>query len=840
MTSTLTLLGDLRRDVLYAIRSLAKSPAFTAAAVLTLAVGIGAATTICTVVDAVLLQPLPVLDGDRLVRIIENERPRTMAGVDYQEYLEWRLRATTLSGLAAVTFNPRFMIRTPAGLARLTGASVSANYFEVLGARAVFGRTLTSGDADNPDVIVLGFYTWQRHFGSDPAVIGSRVEVLTGSVSRSATVVGVMPESMETIGAPMDLYAPIVSRPTGSVRLTSLVGRLRDGVSVLAASQEADRIGSAVRPPRPASAPALTRPRFEAQNLKDDVVAALQPALRIFLSAVALVLTIVCANVTGLLLARGTGRRRELATRAALGASRGRLVRQMLAECLVLTAAGGVTGAALGALGVSLVKQLATTQAQGVFRIVLGANILPRANEVGVDVRLFAIALALAGATTMVFGILPALNLTRTSRLSIDARGAGTPGRDSRLRMALVVGQVAMATVLLVGAGLLAASFVKLATVEKGYNPDRVLAFQLALPGEYPIARKARTIEAVLGEVRGMPGVEAAGFAYAGILVGVQDTVGSFVPPGGTLDGVSQEPDRPRLKTLSAGYLEAAGVELLEGRLLRESDTAGAPPVILINQTVRRRYFGAGSPVGASMQWHGGRGDPVRVEIAGVIADVRQGAIAREPYAEIFMDYRQVIAIHERWGAPAGVIDHLAFGFLSFAMRTRGAPAVAIPAVRRAIARVDANAGLDAIMPMSSLVSSSVARQRFSAVVLGVFAAVAAVLAAIGIYGVLAYAVAQRTQEIGVRMALGAGRRDVLLLIAGRGLVYAAIGIACGLAGAAALTRYLQAVLYGVTPLHAGTFVFVAVAYAGVAALASYLPARRAAQVDPMVALRSE
>ena len=213
MTSTLTLLGDLRRDVLYAIRSLAKSPAFTAAAVLTLAVGIGATTAICTVVDAVLLQPLPVRDGDRLVRIVEHERPRNMAGVDYHEYLEWRSRATTLSGLAAVTFNPRFMMRTPAGLARLTGASVSANYFEVLGARALLGRTLMSGDADNPDVIVLGFYTWQRHFGSDPAVIGSRVEVRTGSASRSATVVGVMPESMETIGAPMDLYAPIVSRP---------------------------------------------------------------------------------------------------------------------------------------------------------------------------------------------------------------------------------------------------------------------------------------------------------------------------------------------------------------------------------------------------------------------------------------------------------------------------------------------------------------------------------------------------------------------------------------------------------------------------------------------------
>ena len=336
--------------------------------------------------------------------------------------------------------------------------------------------------------------------------------------------------------------------------------------------------------------------------------------------------------------------------------------------------------------------------------------------------------------------------------------------------------------------------------------------------------------------------MEAAGFAYTSVLVVSGPAIGFVrVPPGGTLNAVSQDPDRPRLKSLTPGISRLPEWGCLEGRLLRESDAVGAPPVIVINQTMRRRYFGAGSPVGASMNWRGSPAIRCGSRMQGITSKRPGRARSRgHPSPRCRSNYRQFIAIHERWGAPAGVIDHLAFGFLSFAMRTCGAPAASIPAVRRAIARVDASAGLDAIMPMSSLVASAVARQRFSAIVLGVVPAVAAVLAAIGIYGVLAYAVAQRTQEIGLRMALGAGRRDVLLLIAGRGLAYAAIGIASGLAGAAALTGYLQAVLYGVTPLHAGTFVGVAVAFAGVAALASFLPARRAAQVDPMIALRHE
>jgi predicted permease len=677
------------------------------------------------------------------------------------------------------------------------------------------------------------------------------VQFRSGSLAgRSLTVIGVMPESMETIGAPMDVYVPMAAAPNAATTgLTQLIGRVRAGTALAAAADEANVIGAGVRPPRPASAPPLTGARFEVRNLKDDLFdppvgrqgggPSVRTILGIFLGAVTVVLLIVCANVANLLLARGTARRRELTTRLALGATRWQLARQILAECTVLAAAGGAIGAWLGAGGVSAIKWLATVEAQGVFRVVFGDNLLPRANEVGIHLPLFGIAFAVAVISTFAFGLLPAFQLSRSNQLlAIGSRAGGATKHETRVGAVLVVGELAMATVLLVAAGLLSASFLNLARVEKGYDPNSVLAFQLVLPGEYPTARKAESIEAVLGAIRAIPGVSAAGFAYAGIMIGVQDTVGSFVPSGTPPETPGQ--DRPRLKTLSAGYFESTGATLLDGRLLSDRDSAAAPPVIVINQSAQRRYFGSVNPVGAFMDWHGQRGGHVPVQVVGVIADVRQGALNREPYPEIFMDYRQVIALQQRWGVPAGAVDHLAFGFMSFAMRTPGDPTKVIPYVRQAIARADPNAALDAITPLDRLVANSVARQRFYAVMLAAFAAVAALLGAVGVYGILAYFVVERTREIGVRMALGAGRREVIRLVLGRGLLYAAIGIALGLAGAAAGTRSLEAMLYGITPLDGWTFAAAAVAFAAIAALASYLPARRATHLDPMVALRIE
>jgi putative ABC transport system permease protein len=855
MTPPTTWLFDAWRDARYALRALARNRGFTAVAVLTLSIGVGATTAICTLANTILLAPLPLLDANRLVRIVENDRPRGLPNLTYREYHDWQARTTTLTGLATSTSHPQVVVRTPAGLARMTGGMVSSNYFEVLGARAMLGRTLTSADGPSPDVVVLGYYAWQRLFDSNPQVIGSIVEFRSGDLAgRSMTVVGVMPESWETIGAPMDCYAPIVAAASpGAIGVGSLIGRLRDGLSLAAASQEANAIGMAVRPPRPASAPPLRGARFDAREMTDGILdpppgrlggpGLASPAitLRIFVAAVCVVLLIVCANLANLLMVRGTARRRELATRLALGASRGRLVRLMFAECVVLAGVGGILGAAVAAIGLALIKRLMTIDAQGVFRIVFGESVLPRAGEVALDLRLVVMACLVTGIATLAFGLLPAVRLSRTNQLeAMGSRGAGAARRDTRVRNTLVIVQVAMATMLLVGAGLLVTSFARLVAVDKGYDPDGALAFQLVLPADYPASRKAESIEAVLRAARAVPDVAAAGFAYAGLLVPVQNTVGSFVPPGHTLEIVSRDRDRPRLRSLSAGYLEAAGATLLRGRPIRETDGASAPPVAVINRTVQRRYFGDANPVGSFMDWHGGPGPAVPVQIVGVVADVRQAALSREPWPEVFMDYRQVITLQRRWRASPGAVDALAFGFMSFALRTRGDPARAIPAVRRAITRGDPDAGIDAIAPVDRLVASSVARQRFYAVMLAGFAAIAALLAAVGIYGVLAYAVVERTREIGIRMALGAQRGQVLGAVLGRGVLLAVVGIAVGLVGAAGVTHYLQSMLYGIAPLDRGTFLAVALAFAAVASLASYIPARRATEVDPMVALRTE
>jgi len=832
---------DAKRDVAYALRSLMKSPAFTFAAVLTLAIGIGATTAIYSVVDRVLLQPLPFPDSDRLIRIAENQPTPGIPAITYHEYLDWRSRTTRLSGLAAVGYTPQAMMATGEGTFRMAGGLVSTNYFEVVGVQAMLGRTIVSNDDLDTDVMVLTFETWQRHFQADPEIVGTPVAVRTGGSKRLLTVVGVLPEGLEQFVPSVDFYTPMVVSPDSRSGISLMIGRLGDGVALAAASEEANTIGEALRPPRPATAGPLTGPRIQAEPLKDRIVAALKPALRIFLAAVVAILMIACVNVANLLLARGSARQREIAVRLAIGASRGRIVRQVLTECFVLASLGGLLGAALGAGGVYLVKSLSTVESEGIFRLVFSQTILPRANEVSVDIRMFVIAFALTVLTSVIFGVLPALRLSKTDHLqAIGSRGSSAARHDTRLRSMLVVGQLAMATALLIGAGLLAHSFLNLSRVEKGYDARGALAFQLVLPADYSTVRKGDTIEGLLKRLRLTPGVEAAGFAYAGILLGVEDMAGTWVPPGRTREELQFELSKPRLKSLSPGYLEAMGVTLLAGRHLDVRDWATAAPSVVINRSVGRQLFGELDPIGASLAWHGGRGEPLLVTVVGVVEDVRQGAIDKAPYSEIFMDYRQVIAAQQRRGAPTPMVEQLGFGFLSFGIRTAGDPKDAIPMVRKAVKDQDPNAGIDAIVPMEQLVSNSVARQRFYAVVLSVFAGVAGLLAAIGIYGVLAYTVVQRTQEIGVRIALGAQRGQVQGLLLRQGLVMAAIGIGLGLVLATVGVRYMTGMLFGLEPLDMTTFAAVGTAFAAITGMASYLPARRATHVDPVVALRFE
>lgn len=851
-------IDDVPRDVAYAFRSLRKNAAFTVAAVLTLSIGIGATTAIYSVVATVLLRPLPFPGSERLVAITEPERPRNLRGIDYQEFLEWRSRTKTLEAMAAHTFNPQVIMATREGTVRLTAATVSTNYFDVMGVTAAIGRTIAPADETNPEIVVLSHGAWRTHFRSNPDAVGSVIELRgdimngpsnlgakPGEAGRLLTVVGVLPEKYDTYGMAFEVYLPMAAVISGRPPGVTVEARLRPDVTLSAAEDEANSIGNAVRPPRPSDAPALTRPRFRVSAMKDDLVDPIRPALRVFLVAVGVMLLIVCANVANLLMARGTARSREIAVRLAIGASRARVMRQILTECLVLAALGGTLGAALGAAGVGLVKQLATINAQGVFRIVFGGHLLPRLQEVDVDGSVLLTALVLSLAASVLFGVLPAWQLSRVSQLqALGARGATGSRRDTRARTALVVSQLVLATVLLVGAGLLVNSFISLSRVEKGYDPSNVVAFQLVLPAEYATERKAATIESLLAALRGRAEVEHAGFAYAGILLGLQDTVGYFVPPGQTSEEMQTEPEKPRLKSLSPGYLETMGVPLLDGRYLYERDAAGSFNIV-VNRTVATRYFGGANAVGQTLIWRTGAGlNPTLkpfdapLQIVGVVEDIRQGRVATPAYAEIFMDYRQIRAIHERMNFPKGRIEQISFGFMSFGVKTRNDPAGFIPSVRDLVRTIDSNASLDAIHTMDEMVGYSTARQRFYAVLLGIFAAVAGLLAAIGIYGVLAYAVVQRTQEIGVRMALGAERRQVMALILRRGFLVGAVGIGVGLAGAFAGARYMQSMLFGVEPRDPATFVTVAAAFAVIALVASYLPARRATRVDPMVALR--
>jgi putative ABC transport system permease protein len=489
-----------------------------------------------------------------------------------------------------------------------------------------------------------------------------------------------------------------------------------------------------------------------------------------------------------------------------------------------------------------VLRNLASPNAQGPFLISFGGTMIPRLHEVVVDGRMLAIAMGLSALTALVISVLPVLRLSRIDHVqAIGARGASGEASgvrsDTRLRNLLVAGQMATTTLLLVGAGLLVNSFSRLAHVDPGWNASGLLTFYLVIPQEYHTQRKALLVEELLGELRRTPGARGAGFTYAGPLLGLIDHFGVFVPPGRTREEMRGIPDPPQIRSVSHDFLQTMGGRLLAGRWLEPRDDAGAPPVIVVNRSLATRFFGSDDPVGQLVHLDG-RMDLPPQQVVGVVDDMRQARLDREPAPQFFVDYRQVLALTRARQLPVAEQERLAFGFLSFVVRTDGDPARLIAPVRSLIGRVDANVGIDALIPMDQLVASSLTRQRFYAAVMGVFAAIAALLSAIGIYGLLAYAVGQRTREFGVRTALGARSRDVLAMVLRQGLRLTSIGIGIGLAAAIALTRYIEGMLYGVTPLDPLTYIATVALFAAVASIASYLPARRATRIDPIMALK--
>jgi putative ABC transport system permease protein len=816
------------QDVRYAGRSLSRSPGFALVAGLTLALGIGANTAIFAVVNAVLVRPLPSHDAARLVRLAEltpaaesaDGRPRRSGAISVAELLELRRHTTALSHVA-FSGGPAIMTISGRGEAtRLQGMVVAPGMFETLGVAPLLGRGFdATEEAPGADaVIVLSYPAWQRHFAGDPGIVGETVTLANSLSSNPSpkvyTVVGVMPRGFEFADSQMQFWIPVSWAPSSR---GSMMGRLAPGASIQAA---AAGVGAVLRDLRGAK-PSTT---YELVPARDGVVESVRPALLVLTAASVFVLLIACVNVGNLLFARSVTRRREIAVRAALGAGRGRLIGLLLTESVILGLLGGLGGALLAVGGVRLLKTLGTTLA----RMDLGVQLLfPRLEEIGVDAAVVAYVVVTSLITGVLFGLAPAVRHSRPG-LAIDAlrEGAATVYsgfsllRGGRTRALLVCVEIALAMMVLAGGALLMQSFLKLSGVDHGYQPKNVLTFQVALPtGRYPLAALKVFADDLVARVGTVPGVLAAAHGQLP-LVGLRESARFRKTPA-----VPVKPEGPEIRLVSRDYLDVMGIKVLAGRGFRETDRAGQPRVLLVNEVVARREFPGASAVG--QQVFAGP-DAVAWEIVGVVADVRQSGLDLEPGPQVFAQVSQ-------W--PGTTVFPLG---PYFSARTASNPAAIVPHVREIARQLDAEAGLFNVATMEQVVANRISRLRLYAVLLAIFAGVAGALAAIGIYGVMAYAVAQRRREIGIRMALGARPSAVMVLVLGQSTLVTLVGIAAGLAGAAAVTRYLHGMLFGLTPLDPATFVAVSIVFAAVATLAAYLPARGATKVDPMIALRSE
>jgi len=799
-------------ELRWALRSLLRSPGFTAAAVLTLAIGIGATSAVFSVIDAVLLRPLPYERPEELVQVVESIPPLGIDrfGVSPGEFLAWRERGAVFERLAAVEYRS----------ANLTGdgepeavplARLSADYFPMLGIVPARGRAF-GADEEAPGreaAVVLGHGLWMRRYGGDPGIVGRSVRV----DGRPHTVVGILSEGTrlpQDTELAVPLALPAALRDERGHHFLDVVGRLRAGVDIARAGAVMDALAASIWADRPVGG--LVH-EVRLIPLQEERVGGSRPALGMLLGAVGVVLLIACANVAGLMLSRAAARERDLAVRAALGAGRGRLVAFRIAEGLVLAVFGGVLGVLFALWGVDLLP-----------RLLPGG--LAQVDRIGIDGAVLAFAAAVVLATGVAVGLAPALHDRRSAPLAIlHAGGALTAGAGrQRLRSILVCAEIALTIVLLVGAALLLRSFLSLRALDPGFTAAGRVVADLALPeaGYTDAARRTAFYDDLLERVAALPGVEAAG------LVNVLPLSGSNTSSNYTIEGdpSSGQPDRPHAdrRSASAGYFRAAGMRLTRGRPFGERDTASAQPVAIVNQAFAARRFAGGDAIGRRLRL--GSGDlnaSPWMEIVGVVADVRHQALDAAPREEMYLPHAQA-----------------ASETMTLVVSARGDPAPLGAALRAQVRALDADLPLASIRPMEEVVASSLAPRRAAMTLVGAFAAIAVLLAAVGLYGLVSYSVAQRTREIGLRMALGARASDVLRLVLGQGIRLVAAGVGAGLLAAFMAARLMRGLLFGVGAADPWTYVWVVVLLAAVAALASALPARRAARVDPMTAIRSE
>ncbi|MGH9838506.1 MAG: ABC transporter permease [Blastocatellia bacterium] len=812
----------LLQDISYGIRQLAKTPSFTIVAILSLAIGIGANSAIFSVANALLLRPLPYKDAERLV-ILWNRSPGLNIELDWfslGQYLDIKAENWVFEQ-TAVTLGASFNLTGQGVPEHVEGAWASASLFPLLGVQPAEGRLFSpeENEKGKAQTVILSHGFWQRRFGADGGGVGRTLTLN----DQSYTIAGVTPpgfslhkEVMLTVNGigRADLFLPLqfseADRTKRGGEDFNIFARLKPGVTVAAAQADMDRIAAQMKRQYPENYPANGGLTLSVVSLLEQVVGDIRLALYVLLGAVGFVLLIACANVANLLLARAAARQKEIAIRTAIGASRLRILRQLLTESVLLSLAGGAVG---------ILIALAAIRAMRVF----GAANIPRLNEIGIDGRVMIFTFFVSLITGILFGLFPALRASRVElHETLKEGGRGTPGiGHQRLRNLLVVAEVALSLVLLVGAGLLIRSYQRIQNASPGFDPRNVLSLRLALPASrYATPESVFNFYKQLGErVKALPGVEQLGMNFflplsSNSAAWGPITIEGYVPKAASELIISNE------RWISNGYLRAMGIPLVQGRSFDERDVKGAPEVVLVNEALAARFWPNEDPIGKRLQ-RGGKG-PWRM-VAGVVRDLKEVNLESEPAITIFHPIDQ-FTIRNRYLVARTAVD----------------PAAMTAAVTREIHALDAELPVYDVSTMKQRLHDALAKRRFSMLLLGIFAAVAMTLAAIGIYGVMSYWVNQRRHEIGIRMALGAEQRNILQLVLRQALALVGAGIAIGLASAFALTRLMASLLFGVSATDLLTFGVISLLLAGIALVASYLPARRATKVDPLVALRCE